>query len=111
MDADEQQIFNYLLTYGEQWVSGREISRRAGGKRRYAEDNEWARPVLGRLRGAGILEGNQAGRFRIKPELLHKDEEEQWVAPDIEKILSERGDGTAGAEDIELSPEESDEPS
>jgi len=108
MDADEQEIYNYLLTYGEEWVSGREIARRAGGKKRYAEDNDWARPVLARLRSAGIIEGNQAGRFRIKPEPGHKSEKKQWIAPDIEKILKEGGIGVE-AEDAELPSEESDE--
>ena len=110
MDADEQQIYNYLQTYGEEWVSAREISRRAGGKRRFSEDNEWARPVLSRLRAAFIIEADQAGRFRLRPDPRKKHAKKQWIAPDIEKILNEGGIET-GAEDAERPPGESDEPS
>jgi hypothetical protein len=110
MDADEQMIYDYLLTYGEEWVSAREISRRAGGRKRFAEDNNWARPVLFRLRAARILEADQAGRYRVKP-VEGAERKEKWVAPDIEKILKEGGiDVDAEPTDVPLDePEESDE--
>ena len=108
MDADEQQIFDYLQTYGEEWVSGREISRRAGGKKRFAEDNNWARPVLFRLRAARIIEANQSGQYRLRPDPDKKGEKKQWIAPDIEKILKEGGIDVNAA-DTEPLPEESDE--
>ena len=60
MDADEHEIFEYLKTYGEEFVSAREICRRAGGKRRYAEDNNWAKPVLQRMKEKRLLESNAA---------------------------------------------------
>lgn len=107
MDADEQMIYDYLLTYGEEWVSAREISRRAGGRKRYAEDNNWARPVLFRLRSARILEADQGGRYRIKP-VEGAERKEKWVAPDIEKLLAEGGID-ADAEPLEPLPEETDE--
>jgi hypothetical protein len=107
MDADEQQIYDYLLTYGEEWVSAREICRRAAGKRRYAEDNDWAKPVLFRMRAAHIVEADQAARYRLKPE-PGKERKKQWIAPDIEKILKEGGIGVDAAETEPL-PEETDE--
>ena len=90
MDADEREIFEYLKTFGEEWVNAKEICRRAGGKRRYSEDNNWAKPILHRLKEQRLLEGDELGRFRIKPppKRGHKD---RWVSPDIQRILNESG--------------------
>ena len=89
MDADEREIYDYLKTFGEEWVSAKEVCRRAGGKRRYNEDNNWAKPILHHLKEQGILEGDQLGRYRIKP--AKKTHKGRWVSPDIEKILREGG--------------------
>ena len=88
MDAEEREIFDYLETFGEQWVSAKEICRRAGGRKRFSEDNNWARPFLQQMKGRGVLEGDELGRYRIKPKKEHKG---RWMAPDIEKILRESG--------------------
>jgi hypothetical protein len=87
MDADEREIFKFLDAYGEEWVNAKEVCRRAGGKRRFNEDNHWARPILQRLKERQILEGDEMGRFRIKP-VKRKG---RWISPDIEKILRESG--------------------
>lgn len=89
MDADQREIFNYLKTFGEDWVSAKEVCRRAGGKRRYAEDNNWARPILQQMKERSIIEGDELGRYRIKP--LKHGHKGRWMAPDIEKILRESG--------------------
>ena len=90
MDADEREIFEYLKTFGEEWVNAKEVCRRAAGKRRFAEDNNWARPVLQRLKEQNILEADMAGRYRIKPP-PKKGHKGRWVSPDIEKILKDSG--------------------
>jgi ribosomal protein L12E/L44/L45/RPP1/RPP2 len=90
MDADEREIFDYLKTFGEEWVNAKEICRRAGGKRRYHEDNNWAKPILHRMKEQHILEGDELGRFRIKPP-PKKGHKGRWVSPDIQKILNESG--------------------
>jgi len=94
MDADEREIYNYLSGFGEEWVNAKEICRRAGGKKRYNDDNNWARPVLRRMKDRSILEGDLMGRFRIRPSNEH---EEESISPDIQDILKEDGD-EAGAE-------------
>lgn len=88
MDADEREIHDYLATFGEQWVSAKEVCRRAGGRKRFNEDNHWATPILQRMKDRGVLEGDQLGRYRIKPEKEHKG---RWISPEIEKILRESG--------------------
>lgn len=89
MDADEREIFEFLKSYGEEFINAKEICRRAGGKRRFNEDNNWAKPALQRMKDRQILEGDEMGRYRIKP--LPKKRRERWVAPDIERILRESG--------------------
>ena len=49
MDADERDICNYLKAWPGQFVYGRDIARRAGGKWRFRENPDWATEVLSRL--------------------------------------------------------------
>ena len=70
-------------------MAAREICRRAGGRRKYDEDHEWAKPILTRMVERGILETNAEGQYRVKPIKKHK--EGKWVSPDIAKILKESG--------------------
>ena len=91
MDADERDIFRFLKSWGSQFVSVREICRRAGNKRRFQEEPDWARQVLLRMAGRGILESNAAGHFRIK-RISNKDKNKLWVEPDIAKVLEENGE-------------------
>jgi hypothetical protein len=98
MDVDEREIFLFLKTYGNDFVSLREICRRAGGKKRYHEDHEWARPTLQRMVERFILETNTEGQYRVKP-VAKKKKSDRWVSPDIAKILKESGvevEGTGG---------------
>jgi hypothetical protein len=99
MDADEREIFRFLKSWGGQFVSAHEVSRRAGGKRRFQEEPDWARLVLLRMAGRGILESDATGHFRIKPVSM-KDRNKLWVEPDIAKILEENGEKAEGTGDI-----------
>jgi hypothetical protein len=104
MDADERDIFHYLKTWGSNYVSAKEICRRASSKKRYNEEPDWAKVVLIRMFERGIVEGDSLGRYRIKPESKHGGVK-RWVSPDINKILNEGGLEIEGAE----SPIHSDE--
>jgi hypothetical protein len=99
MDSDEREIFDFLKSWGSDFISPREICRRAGGKRRYHENPEWAKPVLLRMTERGILESNTTGQYRIKP-VSKKDKAKRWVSPDIAQILKESGVEIEGAGDI-----------
>ena len=90
MDADEREIYQFLKSWGSEFIAAREICRRAGGKRRFHEDADWAKPVLLRMAERGILETNATGHFRLKP-VSKKKQSKQWVSPDIAKILKESG--------------------
>ncbi|HEY5042273.1 MAG TPA: hypothetical protein VIK53_09740 [Verrucomicrobiae bacterium] len=108
MDADERDIFDYLKTWGSDFISAKEICRRAGTKKRYHEDNDWAKVVLVRMVDRGILESDSLGRYRIKP-VPKKSKQHRWVAPDINKILKEGGVQVEGTHDDIASDEHYDQ--
>ncbi len=90
MSSDEREIFQYLQTWGGEFINAKEVSRRAGTKKRYHEDPDWARPILVAMVDNGVLESDLNGRFRVKPE-RKKNHNQRWVSPDIEKILNDGG--------------------
>jgi hypothetical protein len=99
MDSDERDVFEFLKTRGDEFASYKEIARRAGGKKKYYQDPEWAKPILTRMQERGILESDMSGRFRIKP-VGRKNKNSRWVSPDIAKILQQSGVKIEGGEDI-----------
>jgi hypothetical protein len=105
MSSDEREIFNYLQTWGGEFINAKEISRRAGTKKRFHEDPDWAKPILLTMVDNGLLEKDLNGRFRVKPE-KKKGHNQRWVSPEIEEILKESGvdidgDATGSATDEE----------
>jgi hypothetical protein len=109
MNSDEREIFHYLQTWGVEFISAKEVSRRAGSKKRYHEDPDWAKPLLIALAERGVLESDATGRFRIKPE-RKKGHNQRWVSPDIEKLLKENGMDVDGETKDPLAPENSESP-
>ena len=106
MDSDEREIFRFLKSWGNQFVAAREICRRAGNKRRFREEPDWAMPTLLRMVGRGILESDATGHFRIK-RLLKKNKDKQSISPDIAKILEESGVKAEDAGDeSDIAPDE-----
>jgi hypothetical protein len=89
MDADETEICNYLKSWPGQFVSGREIARRAAGKWRFREDPYWAAQVLLRLVEIGILESDASGYYRFRQKEKHKPK--HWISPQIRTILEKSG--------------------
>jgi hypothetical protein len=89
MDADEKDICNYLKSFRGQFVSAREITRRAGGKWRFRDDPNWAAQILLRLTEKGLLESDAAGYYRLRP--TDRKKEKQWVSPQIKAILEKSG--------------------
>jgi hypothetical protein len=94
MDSDEREIYDFLSSYGEEWVNAKEICRRAGGKRRFNEDRLWALPVLDRMKGSQILESDMLRRYRIR--VREGDEEAAPAATDLEQDPPE-GDNPSAA--------------
>jgi hypothetical protein len=90
MDADEQEIVNYLKQWPKQFTSGREICRRAGGKWRFRDEPYWATEPLLRLVEKKILEMDGGGHYRLIQK-KKKQEDKQWISPELKKILEESG--------------------
>ena len=104
MDADERAVFEYLKTFGAEWVHAKEICRKAATtKRQYYDDPLWALPVLQRMKEREIVEDDLHSRYRVKP--VPKKGKGRWVAPDIEKVLKEGGIEVE-AEDTQIAPDE-----
>lgn len=87
MDADEREIYYFLKSYRKDFLSAREICRRAGGKRRYRADESWALAPLLRMAERGILETDPSGAYRIKPKIDSKDKLQRWISPEIRHVL------------------------
>ncbi len=92
MDADETQVCTYLKCFPDQFVSAREICRRADGKWRYREDERWALPVLQRLLEEKAIETDEAGHYRLlsKEEPKSEEKEKQWISPEAGEPLERR---------------------
>lgn len=99
MDEDERDVLEYLMTWGQDYINPKEISRRANGRKRHSDDPDWAMPVLLQLVNKKLAEKNLHGHFRLKPE-PKKNRHTRWVSPDINKILNEAGVKVEGAADI-----------
>ena len=91
MDAEEREIYYYLKSWKDHYIAAREIARRAGGKRRFHYEPDWAKPVLTRMVERGILETDPAGHFRIKPTEKKSAKNRRWTSPQVTRILQESG--------------------
>ena len=87
MDADERLIYYFLKPRKGEFTPAREISRRVGGKRRYRFAPEWAGLVLLRMTERGILERDEADRYRLKPIPKKDTKGKVWATPRIAEAL------------------------
>ena len=91
MNADEKAVLEYLKSWRNTFVSGKEIARRATGKARHEREPGWAVPVLAQLVQHGWIESDHLGYFRIKPEDRKKKKAQKQVSPQLLKILKSSG--------------------
>jgi len=87
MDADEREIYYYLKPFRNDFLTAKEICRRASTKRRYREDESWALAPLMRMAERGILETDASSAYRIKPRPNSKDHLQRWISPEIKRVL------------------------
>jgi hypothetical protein len=90
MDTEEKDICSFLETIPGQYVSAREIARRAGGKWRFREDPNWPGPALLRLIESGVVHCDAAGRYSLA-EAPKRRMLPRWISPQMKKILEESG--------------------
>lgn len=93
MDEDQNKICQFLKSSPGLFVSRKEICRRAGGKRRYREDANWALPVLHRMLEINLVEKDSTGAFRLAEQKSrnHKKIKKMWISPAMKSILRQSG--------------------
>jgi len=106
MDADQNAICQYLTSWPGQFVSRKEICRRAGGKWRFREDENWALPVLQRMVENRTIESNETGHFRLLKQgsTDSRNKKRVWLSPAYRSILQKSG-RDFGVIDLEKEPE------
>lgn len=107
MDADEREIFYYLRQERNAFVPASAVSRHAGGKHKFRESPDWAKPALQRMTERGILETDPTGGYRLKPrpkpdQTAHTA---RWVSPQIAEMLRKSGRHFDGLRQPELDEE------
>jgi hypothetical protein len=96
MDSEEREVYYYLKAEPGNFVPASAVCRHAGGKHRYREAPDWARPVLMRMVERGILEVDAAGAYRLSPMPQIQSGARRWVSPEIAAILQRSGKKFAG---------------
>jgi hypothetical protein len=92
MDSEEAEVYTFLKTSPGQFISGREVCRRAGGKWRYREDEYWAIPVLRRMVEKTLIESDDTGHYRLpKRDEPKQKKKKRWISPEIRTILQRSG--------------------
>jgi hypothetical protein len=106
MDADQAAICQFLKQTPGEFVSRKEICRRAGGKWRFREDEYWAVPVLSRMREERIIESDETGHYRLVKQTSKDSGNKQrvWMSPAIRSMLKSSGQNFATI-DLDKEPE------
>jgi len=89
LDPVQREICAFLESWGDQFVSGSEISKRLGGKRRYLRDPKWAVQPLSRLIESGHVESDSRDHYRLKR--LPQEQEPAPEQPAVAKPRSSDG--------------------
>jgi hypothetical protein len=100
LSQDENDIMDFLKPLGRQFATAREVCRRAGGKQRFIEDRDWAKPLLKKMEKKGLLESNASGHYRIKP--ADDGKPKIPLSPHIQRILAQSGKDFSEATIIEV---------
>lgn len=91
MEPEEKEICTYLKSMPGQFISGREIARRAGGKSRFRDGPDWAGPFLAQLVEKRIIESDSTGHYRLIVKEDQKNKKNKWVSPQMQRILEKSG--------------------
>jgi hypothetical protein len=100
MTQEEREICTYLKSFPGQFVSARDIARRAGGKWRYREDTHWCTPFIAQLLEKRLIETDSAHGYRFIAKEQKKPR--HWLSPQMKKILEDNGNFTHVIEDEDL---------
>jgi|SRR5579872_3109522 len=109
LSSEELEILEYLKSWNDQYVALAEICRRAGGRQRFKETPNWAKPLMSRLVESKMAEVNERGHYRFiqlddkdspvekatAPVATQRSEPKsaRWISPHIASILKKSGKG------------------
>ena len=88
LSAEALDIIAYLKTAPNKYVSILEISRRAGGRRRFEESPNWAKDLMAPLMDAGLLEVNARGHYRAAVETESETKPQAQATPALCSIFT-----------------------
>ncbi len=91
MEQEEKEICTYLKGVPGQFISAREICRRAGGKWRLRDDPKWAMPFLAHLVEKKVIESDATGHYRLIVKRDKKNPKGKWLSPQMKRILEKSG--------------------
>ena len=104
MSVEEKEICVYLKSMPGQFVSARDIARRAGGKWRFRDNPQWADEPLERLLERKIIETDSTHHYRLV--VKSEKQDKKWISPQLKRILEKSGkDFTHVIEDEDLPPD------
>ena len=106
MDADQTAISLFLKQWPDEFISRKEICRRAGGKWRFREDEHWAAPVLSRMLEQRVIEADETGHYRLAKQTSKTGRNTQrvWMSPAIRSMLKSSGH-SFGTIDLDKEPD------
>lgn len=63
LSSEEIQIIDYLKSWNGKYITMVEICRSAGGRQRFRESPDWAKPLMSRLVEANLVQINERGHY------------------------------------------------
>jgi hypothetical protein len=90
--SDANAVLQYLNNFPGQFISEMEISRRAEGRNRFADDARWSHGALQQLLELNMIETDGNGRYRLKtPALATHTGPKKFIDPKLRSILEQSG--------------------
>lgn len=92
VSPDESRILEYLKSFPGEFVTAKEVARRADGKNRFQSDPQWAHFALLRLTESKLVETDGAGRFRLKvTRTVSNKSKAKFMDPKLREVLERSG--------------------
>jgi hypothetical protein len=94
---DKQGILEFLNARPGEYIAGELIAKRADGEHRHLTEPNWTQYPLYQLLLLGLIETDNAGRYRVK---IHRPlirGGRRFIAPHLQEILAKSGKNFANS--------------
>jgi len=75
LNAEQQQVLNFLRSSPETWFSAMEVSRRAGTRKQFEEEPRWGVNCLRYLFDMKLVERDSSAHYKFRDPNAKKEEE------------------------------------